>query len=1780
MPRIKIVDLPKYQEDGQVKKKNKNLVPHGAFLLNYNPLEEARQEALDYSNQWYNSPMYKQHFEEMLSPGEEGMSDDRMEQLRKANEDVIWGYGRGPYLGETTFRSGNAKRISLNPIHHKNSAMQSMGQTGAHEVGHVVSNNGKLIPKKVYELMKGYLPTDYNLPEGYDRKSKGFKNLEYLHDYYLGKTPGEFNMNNADEFGQLIKTAKMQAQEASIGYDPFTQEFTPEMYDKYLEYDKNGKYKNSSFNLLRTLGLSKDAIVDLFNRSVAKNDGSQQLNQAKYGGIPKYQEFGLVNPRDLARQNMGASESIFIQEQQKQDAIAEQMHRRKAAASKRQFISQGQSSTPYSESRRKELNKQYIFGLPNASYNEETGDVSRVNPNRSVTGESENFMSRREDKAMEHIGKSLEYAGYLEGLGVLGKAGFNALKNSLLKSTEEIFPGTSGFTAGSDSKSYIWKNELDAEGNTTGKLIAWNKEKNMTMQDEYIENLKKYYDSPAFKEKMEKYYPDVDVEMYKQKTLENLQEPMFFSREPSSVNAGGFYTPKRSSDAIYIPGHTPTFKQKILNANTNPDWKVMTSNKNSGKSLIEVMDAGPHELSHQRTNGNELLPDWLTKKELQDNVRAELTADELSSGQYNFNDYYSKPTEFDVRAKQLKEDLKNAGIIDYFKTNEFTPEHITKLQELEHNPQSFKDFNEAYRKWKNKEISSAEYNAAKFKYENTKNPTLSTESKDLIKYWTPEYLAQALKLLPATVPAVIGAAALQNKKQGVLAKFQNGGEPNVKDYPDYRTYKAAWDKWMASQSTPDVEGYTDAPSPVQDPVSEVKKSVSVPSTAPSVKQSYTGQSIIDYLKSRGYSSDRQFRSDLAQKYGVQSYMDNTGFISGQKNLELLSDIRSNDDILEQINPTYTPVTPPKETPINNKGVTTPKALPVVQDKSETLNPGVLNLMFNTDLKVPTPFEKPATFPQYKSVTGSGKKVVITSAPQSKNGLAGFTSLTAKGKNLDNWKTPKVEQLPIVTTPWEVNPLNPLSGIKNTITTPVTTTKTPLQSSMGVGEALANNRLVSSTKASNPPTKKMTPQEKLMEERKKGEASYKGSPGEKIDNAIKSLYENSAWGNIIGAAFGDEKASKKLNERYEELKNKISNIKDDVYSNVVLPVAKQVSPEFAYNVSSAKHRGDLKDNPNLKETKTNLTIPSGNNQFTTPPIVTGDTIPVNYNPKNISSIKDRYIIPGQIDLNNTTWGVRNRGDYRPIETQGGDITLFNDLVPAKTYFKNNPDSKDTDSFIGLDKNGRVLTGTKKDFENTDIPISHTFSNKIVSFPRDKNGKLQLVQASKKASSKHLSPITETLDDNGKVIKGSINLLVPKGNKDTKSFGEITGGRVVFVSPDGKDKRLAMGSPEDIAKVFDDMKKKGNYPYLTAFINDNGTYGPGLRKKGNVITSEDLKKYQGANTTGSVFLYLKDKNQTSKPSLKYKDVNAYTPNIRTEKDSSYIKGHPLVNEQSAIVLHHTGYSDTSGISKGQSKAMKGVMDQFSKPGESSHVVIDFDGTRYNYAKPSQVTFHAGKSILGGRENVNDFGIGIEFQGDTSNKPLTDSQIESFVEYIAPIIKEKNIPLENIITHKQIRTDYMKAHPEDKQVQGKPDVNERDYKRIIDALKKKGIYPQTKKLTRKKEGGNIISREGYINDTPPEGYNYRIPSDSLFNPTPYTIKAVSDNGIVKTLSPYDTNPVQFPGAQYVDEFHQGQDEDALRNFYENQVKQKSGKNQTNSMVNREKKVKLDYKLKYKID
>ena len=1017
--------------------------------------------------------------------------------------------------------------------------------------------------------------------------------------------------------------------------------------------------------------------------------------------------------------------------------------------------------------------------------------------------------------------------------------GDNNLRNLTTSSNLDISPG--GFNAGSNSKSYVWRNQFDEEGNPTKKLLAWNRDKNMSMQDEYIENLKNYYNSPAFKQKMQEFYPDVDVDMYVKKTLQNLEEPMYYSTKPGTINAGGYYRTKRASDAMYIPGHTPTFKQKVANANTKLDWKSMSSSDEAGTSLIQNMSSGPHELRHQTTNANELLPEWLTKKQLQDDIREDLSADELlklNQGQYNFNNYYTDPTEFDVRIRQLKEDLKNQGIIDYHQSNDFTEDQIRQLQQLETSPQSFKEFNDAHRRWKNGEISSEEYNAAKFKFENTENPTvLSQESKDLFKYWDPKYLAQMMKLLPAVAPAVIGVEALKKKKTGgsVLENYYNSRLYRADDGVEVKeetpikpgTLKAVIREMMAAEQTPEQPVAVDQPVAQDKPIGP--------------ENQYMGISIVDYLATKGYPGTKTFRKQLAKQYGVENYD-----FSGSKNIELLNKLRQNDDMLEENQPAFTPVSVEKMMQME-KEVAVPKESNVSSTVNKSVKPKKADLnALNARLKLASMNFNPVATPnnqflksRMKWTPSVTKKKPVTqvvdtkeveeveevATPVNTSPFGGFANPAGKGKVLASFKTPSpymVEQ-PSKTgaqsfnqTAWNANPINPNSFFS----------------------AFKDYENEIAAEETDPIKKKQEP----------------------ISTDIEMK-------DILGYFSGDPTLVLKVS-------NKAINLGNKIYNSETFQDAKSIFEERglsglwdAYQTKKTRDKGLEKGDDS--KTITNFTIPVVNAQDSLPPPVVFGKQVADTDRKD----PNFYHAPMYVDLNRTKFGFKNRGGKPSTEqngiteTAGLVLTPFANEYSLKSKTRNSASDdflgttsirkykddeiKDDIIYGGIDDDGNFQLGYGKDMKGKNLTMSDFRSVETEGFIKDAKGNYKL---GTETGNKKTSKVPHVKTDSG---KGETHLpfLVPNTGKDQhKTYGQNTGGKIIITTPDFKEKILIGGSLEDVDKALEEFKAKYKLTKVRLIVLDNGTYSRGFMKKGNKISSKDWEKYE-VNSSGGAGFYLK-------------------------------------------------------------------------------------------------------------------------------------------------------------------------------------------------------------------------------------------------------------------------------------------------------------------------------------
>jgi N-acetyl-anhydromuramyl-L-alanine amidase AmpD len=86
-------------------------------------------------------------------------------------------------------------------------------------------------------------------------------------------------------------------------------------------------------------------------------------------------------------------------------------------------------------------------------------------------------------------------------------------------------------------------------------------------------------------------------------------------------------------------------------------------------------------------------------------------------------------------------------------------------------------------------------------------------------------------------------------------------------------------------------------------------------------------------------------------------------------------------------------------------------------------------------------------------------------------------------------------------------------------------------------------------------------------------------------------------------------------------------------------------------------------------------------------------------------------------------------------------------------------------------------------------------------------------------------------------------------------------------------------------------------------------------------------------------------------------------------------------------------------------------------SAHYVIDRDGTTYRCVPEDRRAWHAGKSLLAGRPNLNDFSIGIELVG-FATQPYPADQIDTLVELCVDLcLRYPGITLDRIVGHEDI-------------------------------------------------------------------------------------------------------------------------------------------------------------------
>ena len=349
-------------------------------------------------------------------------------------------------------------------------------------------------------------------------------------------------------------------------------------------------------------------------------------------------------------------------------------------------------------------------------------------------------------------------------------------------------------------------------------IIPYIKGTDIPFHRAYRQDMVSYFNSPQFHSIMDTHYPGVDKELYKENILKNLESPLVYNPNfVSETAAGNYHRHTSRSDLgrnVFSLG-APKLQTKVKYANTyHSAPELERFGEKAGNSYVNSEYAVKHEYRHQATNSDELLPESLTKEDLLNNLTPEgkvLMEKEIAENKkYRVDNYYSNPTEFDVRIRRLKDDLKENGIVDYF-NEPVTQEHIAQLLEQQKaydeyekigTEKLWQEFTAGRREIKNNpNLTEAQKKEAtdllKEKYEKDQDlmdaskpvaPKINKDTKDLLRYWSTEFLANKAGILPAAIPVGIGiGVATQEKKKG--------GSVNKRNHKDLDNYFAqAWSK--------------------------------------------------------------------------------------------------------------------------------------------------------------------------------------------------------------------------------------------------------------------------------------------------------------------------------------------------------------------------------------------------------------------------------------------------------------------------------------------------------------------------------------------------------------------------------------------------------------------------------------------------------------------------------------------------------------------------------------------------------------------------------------------------------------------------------------------------------------------------------------------------------------------------------------------------------------------------------------------------------------------------
>lgn len=99
-------------------------------------------------------------------------------------------------------------------------------------------------------------------------------------------------------------------------------------------------------------------------------------------------------------------------------------------------------------------------------------------------------------------------------------------------------------------------------------------------------------------------------------------------------------------------------------------------------------------------------------------------------------------------------------------------------------------------------------------------------------------------------------------------------------------------------------------------------------------------------------------------------------------------------------------------------------------------------------------------------------------------------------------------------------------------------------------------------------------------------------------------------------------------------------------------------------------------------------------------------------------------------------------------------------------------------------------------------------------------------------------------------------------------------------------------------------------------------------------------------------------------------------------------------------------------------------------SYHYIVGRDGAVYQLVRESRRAWHAGVSRWLGRENVNDFSVGVALSNAGPPEPYPQAQLDAAAELVADILRRRGLDGSRIVGHADIaprrKTDPWETFP----------------------------------------------------------------------------------------------------------------------------------------------------------